>query len=845
MFLFYSILLNLVCNGTTAAQATLATSLADNTERHLSSIGSPSSLPSLPNEPLIGRDPTAVSSYFQTLSPSPSLFLSDIPSDIPTTVPSSLSSQYPTTHRSFEPSSVTSNTPSLSPSYTPTEQCHDKPSYRSPLNFKCTDHRGTDCIQWRFLGLEIQQVVDLIHNCPISCSIDCGTMQSFEVTVSFEIISVTSFLAPSSVATLEAVSAEYLTNYIQTRFERSHFFLYEVELLKQNIVARRNLRSRARGLTSSTSMSLAVHLVFKAYGIGLDEDKIKSYLISGIDSTGYENSLQRSGDDAFIDIVVLYTLSNGVTEPLPIDRVESGRKRPAKGAAVTLSLLFAGALTAYILIYHRERCNCNLSKQIQVEAGDSVAASQVLSLIPSIGQVLSSGHSNGDSATHDHSSSSSESTLDDASQGYQEHPLTGIIPPMILYENIDEGSYAPSTTQAVLHNVVPSKSIKASPMLIAQFRSGTVTIDESMLFIFPRGEESSGDSKGSDIIDRTPRSIHEESNSDKSVSSLPPGNFNSLESGQDMDLNVEKPKGSRRSISFGELGRPPSIPGRRAINFRPRMPLYTPIDGSSPPYQNSDVIDTSCKDQFELTKGHRKTLSAPPGHGVAKHINSFLGLMPPILGQSPGKRLKVSSPIADANPRSTSSGGQNVPDHHLSRCVTSDSSRDGHAKRVRGSKLTFQVPRYGKLGIEITFDPLGPIIQQVKDYSPLLGKAKIGDRIISIDGTDTHNSTSEEISILLAKDRNSMWLQSSAMNIVFLRERRSSRASEEDASRFLVSESAEAAAHGELAHENNSAFADASQFYKRRFILPVPQRGDLSETDIYEYEEHVTAEGTW
>ena len=56
---------------------------------------------------------------------------------------------------------------------------------------------GTDCFQWRVLGLKPEEVEELINNCPITCGIECGSLFNFDVAFSFRLVNVDNFLAPA------------------------------------------------------------------------------------------------------------------------------------------------------------------------------------------------------------------------------------------------------------------------------------------------------------------------------------------------------------------------------------------------------------------------------------------------------------------------------------------------------------------------------------------------------------------------------------------------------------------------------------------------------------------------
>lgn len=66
-------------------------------------------------------------------------------------------------------------------------------------------------------------------------------------------------------------------------------------------------------------------------------------------------------------------------------------------------------------------------------------------------------------------------------------------------------------------------------------------------------------------------------------------------------------------------------------------------------------------------------------------------------------------------------------------------------------RCEFKAPRKGQLGLVIEAHKMtGPIVHAVKDYSPLFGLVKRGDKIVEVDGKKTIRSTLTEITRLLA-----------------------------------------------------------------------------------------------
>ena len=86
------------------------------------------------------------------------------PTNMPTASPTTSS---PTPNPSSSPTTT-------SPTFSPTPACHDKRTYRSPINgLGCEQHVGSDCEQWHHIGLTKEQVVELHNECPVACGTDC------------------------------------------------------------------------------------------------------------------------------------------------------------------------------------------------------------------------------------------------------------------------------------------------------------------------------------------------------------------------------------------------------------------------------------------------------------------------------------------------------------------------------------------------------------------------------------------------------------------------------------------------------------------------------------------------
>jgi len=741
----------------------------------------PSDIPSMqPTD-----DPTLSPSHYPSFSQSPSNTPTRSPSSLPSTLPTTAPSHVPTMQPSIEPSMTPSSIPSSIPSQIPTLECHDLQQYRNPLNnFTCADNSGFDCLIWRSLGMAVGDVVNLVNSCPVSCDIPCNSLQSLNVSLPVKLTGVTEFLNPGAVATLESVSEEYLANVVSQSMPESVFFLYDVELLSQK-EEKRSVRHRTRRALQST-VTLFTTVAFRGFGVDVLEADIEALLRTGINSDGYTKSLQRSGDGALVDVVVSSNIREDDITAIqkPVEESGSGR-RAGVTASIVLSTLFVTAVAAYF-VQSRVRARPSIGKKPPVaheHSSDvvspalSVRSSLVNALsFDTIMRMVSSPRSNdSDSSTEQSSIEKSnpeesngeplnEKPHDERDEEKDEpHPLASIVPPMIVIDNIEGRSS--DTERPNVKNIVPGRRVEASPEFVKQLRASAGKIDPALLFL-PFLEPAEND-------EAEQHYTGELSSSSSSASMAFRDSKEISDSHNDVIASPDKTTPTRSSF-FHRMKTP------RTSKIRP--------DNSASPSSHKEGSPMNNSFGSNGENGTEGSLSGGSRSGLFSFFTS-----------SPGRSKKTAS-NSSGSPKSIPSGS-----FRLSKSASLESDTKTDEKGTKSSReVVFEIPRHGKLGITVLCNiSQGPTVQQVKDYSPLLGKAFRGDRILSIDGVSTVGATLTEVTRLLARKGGSRWQNlQSPLKIVFLR-------SEEDSTRALKLDTVEvnASENDETVRKKNKSVA--------------------------------------
>lgn len=547
-----------------------------------------------------------------------------------------------------------------------------------------------DCISWLLLGMDAEQVVNLTQQCPISCSIECGSLQTFEVTKPFSISGVASFLAPTAVEVLENESSQFFTKYVRLLQPKSWFTLSRVELLSQkDLAGRRNLRRSG----SEQGVNLGVMVLFSGFAINMDTGTIAQYIVKGIDDVSYTKTLQRSGDASLVDIVVSSEMRTQATTAVAPERRKGNSGRPGIIVSVVVAVLVGAVVTAFLVRYQRRQGSgraCTKENHVVDEQSDvlSPAASMRSSLVHvlSLESVRQAGSPRSDNELStveaSNSSKSSELSYKDSSQEGNDDeernrdPITEVFPMDLL----DSLNGTPDTADAIQNPVQTRTSpnaASASPDFLTNLRN------------IVRSEERL--QKASSSVE--PKKLVDSIRSEKAR----PRKYQEYREESTANMFSET-----RSVS-------------RNVSAGGSSPSSSTNNGSTHVRQESSSASSF--------------VSYDSNHSASGR---------PIQEQSFRKRVLQSTVFhSDPSERNSFCRG---------RCHdTADTGlRTGEQLHM------VQIPCQQKLGLSIRCDPIvGVSIEEVQEASPAFGLLVQGDRILSIDGTTTTRATLQEIADLL------------------------------------------------------------------------------------------------
>lgn len=741
---------------------------------------------------------------------SASILPSTVPSSINTlasSIPSSIQNKVESTNPSSPPSTGFAVSPTASPSFhpsdiatvSPTTSCYDDISYLSPINeLSCSDHASTDCIAWRFVGLNVTELGELVNSCPVSCSIRCGTFQLVDTKLSFVISGVSGLIDYQTQELLQKVSLVYLENFVKSKIaSECVFVLDKIELRSQElIITRRNLRN----LEDLSNLQIRLVLSLLGFYISDDSSVVDDWLVEGVDSDGFTTKLRLS--NAFYANAYVSSAVTEFPRAVPEEQItDSSGSDPSKKATIAVSVL-AGISAFVVLIgavYLAKRRFFDDGGDEVIHYGNSFG-SEIVSHVYRLRDSVQSSHLDKEdsislASTEHHenhlhslrvlgSPTQSLRRLNDeksingaidrafsAESGESEHPMAYRIPPMVVIDNIDDDSPKKSKKKPEKNaSGVPLKRVTASEQfkeaLALSFEQGT-SLDAfreydsySQQFLEPYSilhasnylhpSRCEGDNETTSINSNFVKASKEPNDSShrRALSSsaldnmqVPNQDFKTCMESDWTKVGLESP-----SVAFTGRNSFESLVGATENGMSTEVTpggSYRVVDSPNlyPVSDRPAALNTHVRGNMKRSLSSAKLYAL--NRNTSRRVNSVGIPLTRLPHPSPIQTTIGLIPDASAKEKVLLSGHPSL-ERRLSRgslnsCENADENH-----------ITFYAPSRSKIGLELQSDSeCGSRVDTVKDYSPLYGHVRRGDRIITVDGTNTSNMTPIALSAFL------------------------------------------------------------------------------------------------
>jgi hypothetical protein len=355
------------------------------------------------------------------------------------------------------------------------------------------------------------EVETLINSCPVACKVTCGSLLVFETNITFRLLHVDNFLAPESTLLFEEATSQYTTKYVLSKNEKSTFSLNNVELLSQKIIEknggdRRSLRSLQE--SEKYLVDLQVYVAFRGFALETSLETVEMLILEGITTFGYMRALRFTNDPALlaVDVAPDVDPKNSPTS----ERVSTTSKDTGPSPwKVTVTVLASVTMaTLVILCVIRKKSNMVPSKSEEKNGSpdlspaastrsalatnfsyDSIVRFASVALSPRSETPTSFACSSENGS--DLKSSPNTSLVSTVESIEEEHPLTGVIPPMIVYDYIERDDGPPIVAdqpcpKKKMKDVVPSRHVTAtSSFREALQRNSLESLDKSTFVGIP------------------------------------------------------------------------------------------------------------------------------------------------------------------------------------------------------------------------------------------------------------------------------------------------------------------------------------------------------------------------
>jgi hypothetical protein len=358
----------------------------------------------------------------------------------------------------------------------------------------------------------------------------------YDIALSYQLSRVPGLLDADTAEDLNTVTMEYTRDHILLADPTVHVFIDNVELLSQTILHREgrrmpsinSLQNRNQSRRLDDLVNLWVTLAFRGFAFNLTEEVTTNLISDAIDSPGYTMAIRNSGNPALTKSYVTAEGEDSIT-PLLEDVPEDGTGSSAAIVIVVVVFILVVACGVSAHFYHKRSnkglpCitarrkeadrdvqpspeSLNMASQVgSMFSFDDTATAGTNGLMRFISSVSRSKDSTGSGNTTNSAQESFQNEVDvddlddvgvvpDEDLGHltptileeeeptttcsstdeeEPHPLTGIIPPMIVYDHIDgEGKNELDGLKNKRRDVsvVPSRRVEASSSFKAVLES--------------------------------------------------------------------------------------------------------------------------------------------------------------------------------------------------------------------------------------------------------------------------------------------------------------------------------------------------------------------------------------
>ena len=359
-------------------------------------------------------------------------------------------------------------------------------------------------------------------------------MTRFDITVSYQLSRVPGLLDVKAAKDLNELTESFLEDYLKHKKPALKFFIDHVELKSQATIEYEE--EEADKNSPAEFVDLWVDVAVRGFTFNITEHETKEKLLGAIDSRGYSNEIKNSGNPYFLQAYAFSAAEKAEQGVVPTAEDVDDDEGTALAAIVVMVVIFIGiaafAIGAYL--YHKRSpnglpcCRWFRRRPKVMEEERDLQSPESVNVLSNVGSMFSfddtatagtnglmrfigsfsrgddstspsTGGSVGPSPSHDENNGilpydeelgvtignsdrleeQSGSEEEEEEEEEEPHPLAGVIPPMVVYDNIDEDENAEVDDFRMCDRrqrnhprdrapgVVPSRRVEASSVFIA------------------------------------------------------------------------------------------------------------------------------------------------------------------------------------------------------------------------------------------------------------------------------------------------------------------------------------------------------------------------------------------